>query len=81
MQARQITVRNVSAELAEKLRSLAKSRGESINSTVLAILRQALEVNERRQRLARYATWTQDDLSEFEAALQAQRGIDESLWK
>jgi len=81
MQARQITVRNVSAELAEKLRSLAASRGESINTTVLTILRQALDVNERRRRLERYATWSPDDLTEFETALHDQRGIDESLWK
>jgi hypothetical protein len=34
------------------------------------------EVTERRKRLARYTTWTPDDLAEFNDALAAQRTID-----
>lgn len=33
--------------------------------------------DERRRRLARYATWDQDDLAEFERALAVQRTIGE----
>lgn len=81
MQAKQLTIRNVSPELSKKLKKLAQVRGESVNSTVLYILRQALDANEKRQRLARYATWTEREFEEFESALQAQRTIDDALWK
>jgi hypothetical protein len=34
----------------------------------------------RRSRLARYSTWTEEDMREFEAALTAQRVVDAKLW-
>lgn len=39
------------------------------------------EVAGRRERLARYATWTSDDLAQVEEAVAAQRVIDDSLWR
>ena len=81
MKAKQITVRNVTPELDRRLKELSESRGESVNSTILYILRQHLDVNERRKRLARYATWSKRDQAEFQEALGAQRTVDESLWK
>jgi hypothetical protein len=41
----------------------------------------AVGVDERRARLARYVTWTPEDLVEFDEALAAQRTIDEPLWR
>lgn len=81
MQAKQITVRNVSPELASRLKELSAARGESVNATVLYLLSQALDVNERRRRLARYGTWSEADRAEFDAALEAQRTIDDTLWR
>jgi hypothetical protein len=63
------------------LQSLSRSRGQSLNSTVLEILESAVGVDERRRRLARYATWTQEDLEEFNEALAAQRTLDDPLWR
>ena len=77
----QLTIRGVSDVLAERLRGLARERGESVNSTVLALLEDALGLDARRERLARYATWTRDDLGEFERALSEQRQVDPDLWK
>jgi len=34
----------------------------------------------RRARLARYTSWTDADLHEFEAGLAAQRVVDAKLW-
>jgi hypothetical protein len=79
--AKQITVRGVSEELSRKLQQLSRARGESLNATVLHILEQVTGTDARRRRLARYATWTRDDLREFEEALAAQRTIDEGLWR
>jgi hypothetical protein len=80
-EASQITVRGVSPELASRLKKLASARGESVNSTVLRVLEHAAGIDERGERLRRYATWSDDDLEEFEQALRAQRTIDAELWK
>ncbi|HEX9688262.1 MAG TPA: Arc family DNA-binding protein [Thermoanaerobaculia bacterium] len=79
--ARQLTVRGVPEDVAERLESLSRSRGRSVNSTVLEILKDAVGVHERKKRLARYATWTEEDLADFERALADQRRIDEELWR
>jgi hypothetical protein len=79
-QQRQLTIRGVSDEVRRRLESLGKARGQSLNATVLEILEQAFDVDQRRRRLARYATWNADDLQEFEEALAAQRVIDPELW-
>jgi hypothetical protein len=78
---KQITIRNPSAELARRLRELSEARKESLNTTVLRLLEESVGINERRERLQRYATWTESDREEFESSLAAQRTIDESLWR
>ncbi|HXH91893.1 MAG TPA: hypothetical protein VNN25_09960 [Thermoanaerobaculia bacterium] len=79
--AKQMTIRGVPEDVAGKLRRLSKRRGRSVNTTVLEILSQAVGSDARRERLARYATWTTDDLAQVEEAVAAQRVIDESLWR
>lgn len=78
---RQITLRNPSEELLRRLKALAASRRESMNSTILRLLEQSVGVHERRERLSRYATWNPDDLESFERELRAQRTVDDDLWK
>lgn len=78
---RQITIRNPSTELAKRLRMISEARKESLNSTILRLLEEAVGLHERRERLRRYATWTDADRDEFEEALAAQRTIDEGLWR
>ncbi|MEO8845126.1 MAG: hypothetical protein ABI704_26340 [Kofleriaceae bacterium] len=78
--AKQITLRNVPTELATRLANLAATRGQSLNSTVLVLLERATGIDGRRERLARYTTWTHQDVRDFEEALHAQRTIDRSLW-
>lgn len=79
--AKQLTIRGVPDEVSRRLTNLSRERGESVNTTLRWILEQAVDVNARRQRLARYATWTAEDLAEFEQALAAQRVIDADLWR
>ena len=78
---RQLTIRGVSEEVGRRLEGLSRSRGLSLNATVLEILESAVGVAKRRQRLARYTTWTPEDLEEFNEALAAQRIIDDPLWR
>jgi plasmid stability protein len=79
--ARQLTVRGVPEDVAERLESLSRSRGRSVNATVLEILKHAVGIDERKKHLARYTTWTEEDLAEFERILADQRRIDEELWR
>ena len=78
---KQLTMRGVSDEVGQRLEGLSRARGQSLNTTVLSILEAAVGVDERRQRLERYTTWTQEDLEEFNEALAPQRTIDDALWR
>ena len=77
---KQITIRHPPPELARRLKTLAEARGESLNTTILRLLSEAVGANERRDWLVAWATWTEDDACEFDAALRAQRVIDAELW-
>lgn len=77
---KQITLRGPSPELTRRLRALAKARGQSLNTTILRLLEEALGIEARRERLLREATWTQEDAAEFDEALRSQRVIDAALW-
>ena len=48
---------------------------------MLSIIEAAVGVDERRRRLERYTTWTQEDQDEFNEALAPQRTIDDALWR
>ena len=78
---KQLTIRGVPEEVGRRLESLSRARRQSINATVLEILTAAVDVRLRRQRLERYATWTQEDLTEFEHSLADQRRLDDDLWR
>ena len=75
MTVTQITLHDVDAELSRQLRAISEERGESLNSTALALLRDAVGREVRRTRLRRYVTWTPADLDEFTAALRSQRAL------
>jgi len=78
---KQLTIRGVSDELGRRLTRLSRERGESVNTTALAILEGAVGIDARRRRLERYATWSAYDLAEFDRALADQRVIDDELWQ
>ena len=78
---KQITIRGVPKELGERLLRLSRERGTSMNTLILEILQEALEVEDRRERLKRYTTWTKADFEEFQETLRAQRSIDATLWR
>ena len=78
---KQLTIRTVPDEVAERLDVMGKERGKSVNAVVVDILSAAVGVNARRERLQRYVTWTKEDAREFEKALAAQRVVDAKLWR
>jgi hypothetical protein len=78
---KQLTIRGVSEELGRRLARLSRERGQSVNTTALTILEDAVGIDARRTRLRRYATWSPADVEEFDRALADQRVIDDELWQ
>lgn len=81
MPAQQLTIRNVDEDLSERLRAISAQAGESLNATVLRLLRDAVGVDARRERLLRYAIWTKEESDEFDSLLREMRTVDEKMWK
>ena len=79
--ARQLTIRNVPAEVGKRLDRLSRERGKSLNTVVVGILTESVGVDARRERLERYGTWTEADATAFDEALASQRVIDAGLWR
>jgi hypothetical protein len=78
---KQLTIRGVSVELSRRLARLSRERGQSVNTLALGILEDAVGIDTRRRRLARYAAWTAAEAGEFDKAVRDQRVIDDRLWR
>lgn len=78
---RQLTIRNVPDDVAKRLERISRDRDESLNTTVVNILTEMVGVDARRARLARYATWTAEDVAAFDDQLAPQRVVDADLWR
>jgi plasmid stability protein len=78
---RQMTIRNLPDDVAKRLKALSEEKEMSVNATVVSILERAVGAKGRRERIERYVTWTDEDLASFEAALEAQRVVDDELWR
>ena len=80
-----LTVRNIPVEVAEALLAEKSRRGESLNQTVLDLLRRALGLAADaayENGLGRHAgDWSQAELQEFEANTRMFQQIDEELWR
>jgi len=78
---RQLTIRNVPDAVAKRLDRLSRERDESLNSTLVGLLTEAVSYDARRERLSRYVTWSEDDVTAFNAALRVQRTVDDDIWR
>ncbi len=79
---KQYTIRNVPEEVDRALRKQAKASGKSINEVALDALAKAARIDSL-SRLEEFrdiiGSWVEDP--EFDRALEAQRQIDEELWR
>lgn len=81
-----LTIRGIDQELSERIRSLAKENHESINQSILRILKTALGLTHSPQfktyddldHLA--GGWSQQDKKRFIEATVSIRKIDKELW-
>ena len=80
-----LTVRGVPEDLARALTEEKQRRGQSLNRTVLDLLRQALAlvpVGRYDNGLGELAgSWSEDELADFEEATRIFETIDEELWR
>ena len=80
-----LTVRNVPPDVAAELERERKRRGDSLNQTVVNVLRRGLGLGaERRSNgLARLAGgWSEEEFAAFEEAVQEiGEQVDEELWR
>lgn len=80
-----LTIRNVDPTLAKALERERARRGQSLNQTVLEVLRQSLGVSaggRRSNGLRELAgSWSARDKAEFDAATQMFSEIDAELWR
>ena len=80
-----MTIRNIPSELAQALDKERRRRGLSLNRTVLALLGNALGVQNAATRsngLRQLAgTWSEAEYRQFEQAVAPFGEIDEAMWR
>lgn len=78
-----LTVRKIPPELGSALDAEKSRRGQSLNQTVIDLLRQSLGVGTRRSNgLARFAgVWSEEEYREFKEATKQFEEIDEDMWR
>ncbi|MEO6028158.1 MAG: hypothetical protein ABIR79_14940 [Candidatus Binatia bacterium] len=60
---------------------MSRARGKSVNATVPELLEQAAGVGGRKEWLRRSMTWIPDEVRAFDVVIQAQRPMDDKLWR
>lgn len=81
---RNLTIRNVPTDLARRLDEEKRTRGRSLNQTVLDLLSQAVGLphGRRSNGLAALAgAWSREEHDAFEHTLAERAQIDEELWR
>ena len=85
----QLTIRGFDDELAGRIRQLANAEGISLNRAVLKLLRRGAGLGERHDNANLVGdsldhligTWTEEEASEFDRALEDFSRIDEEMWR
>ena len=83
----QITLRNIPEPVNHKLRDLAKQTGQSINRTILEVLKKGLGLSDappaKKRDLSEFAgMWTKEEAAEFDRNIHEMfETIDEEMWK
>ena len=82
-----ITIRGIDEETDRTLRKKAAESGDSINTTILKLLRTALQLD-RDKPYPEYhdmdslaGTWSKEDRVEFEKSQEGFSQIDGDLWR
>ena len=81
-----ITIRGIDPAIDSGLRKRAEESGDSVNTTILKLLRKALQIN-REKPFPEYhdlddlaGTWDEKERAEFEKLQNGFTKIDKDLW-
>ena len=85
----QLTIRGFDDELAGRIRQIARAEGISLNRAVLKLLRRGAGLGDRNDDPDivgdslnhLIGTWTADESTEMNRALEDLSRIDEEMWK
>ena len=85
----QLTVRGFGDDLADRIQSLARREGTSLNQTVLMLLRKGAGIEEASEGADRVGssldhligTWTQAEAEELDSALDDFEMVDAAIWE
>ena len=82
--ALQTTIRDIPEDLEHALRERARRSGESLNRTLIRLLRQAVGLNpprKKRDLSALAGTWSQEEADEFDRQVRWSEQIDTEPWR
>jgi plasmid stability protein len=86
MNVKTITIRGIDEDLKDRLRETARESGDSLNTTILKLLRSGLNLD-RKPPYPEYhdldglaGTWTAKDREEFDRFQEGFNRIDEEMW-
>ena len=80
----QTTIRDIPDDLEHALRERARRSGESLNRTMVRLLREALGLNpprKKRDPSALAGPWSQEEADEFDRQVRWSEQIDAELWR
>ncbi len=81
----QITLRDIPNELETYIRTLSQQNGQSLNKTVLDLLKKSTGVlqdkKKRRDLSSLSGTWNDDNVKEFEKNTAFFETFDSEIWK
>ena len=82
--ALQTTIRGIPEDLEDALRERARRSSESLNRTMVRLLREAVGLNPPRRKRdlsALAGTWSREEADEFDRQVRWSDQIDEELWR
>ncbi len=86
---KQITIRGIPAAVEKAVKKEAARKGTSLNKALVSLLERGAgtAVPDKKSPVPYHdldhlaGLWAKEEAAEFDKALDAQRGIDEGLWK
>jgi plasmid stability protein len=82
-----ITLRNISPELARKLKQKAQTQGRSLSKVAMEFLEKGMGLRKSEPMVLHHdldslaGTWTKEETRTFERSLREQRSIDPDPWR
>lgn len=80
---RQITIRDIDPEVDQKIRQMARDRGQSLNQVIKEIIHKEFKISEFPASSLRQLAggWTREEAAELALSIKSCEQIDEDMWK